>query len=143
MQKPPVFIECGSANSFELSPRFANMGIRGSRVSEKFFGQLKAKVIMMLCYHSQSVVWLILRISSLMPRRSMCPLMWRVSFGRPCLTRCRRRRRVSTPALAACSSGHKHCTISLLFPCFVYSNHVIMLYCLTMPSLHCHFMLFN
>jgi len=27
----PVFIECGSANSFELSPRFANMSIRGSR----------------------------------------------------------------------------------------------------------------
>ena len=27
----PVFIECGSANSFELSPRFANMAIRGSR----------------------------------------------------------------------------------------------------------------
>ena len=24
----PVFIECGSANSFELSPRFANMSIR-------------------------------------------------------------------------------------------------------------------
>ena len=24
----PVFIECGSANSFELSPRFANMAIR-------------------------------------------------------------------------------------------------------------------
>ena len=32
MQKPPVFIECGSANSFELSPRFANLSIRGSRV---------------------------------------------------------------------------------------------------------------
>ena len=24
----PVFIECGSANSFELSPRFANLSIR-------------------------------------------------------------------------------------------------------------------
>ena len=32
LQKPPVFIECGSANSFELSPRFANLSIRGSRV---------------------------------------------------------------------------------------------------------------
>jgi hypothetical protein len=31
LQKPPVFIECGSANSFELSPRFANLAIRGSR----------------------------------------------------------------------------------------------------------------
>merc|ERR1719323_1126074 len=31
LQKPPVFIECGSANSFELSPRFANLSIRGSR----------------------------------------------------------------------------------------------------------------
>jgi len=31
VQKPPVFIECGSANSFELSPRFANLNIRGSR----------------------------------------------------------------------------------------------------------------
>merc|ERR1719232_2157633 len=29
----PVFIECGSANSFELSPRFANLSIRGSRDS--------------------------------------------------------------------------------------------------------------
>ena len=35
LQKPPVFIECGSANSFELSPRFANLAIRGSRVGER------------------------------------------------------------------------------------------------------------
>ena len=34
LQKPPVFIECGSANSFELSPRFANLAIRGSRVGK-------------------------------------------------------------------------------------------------------------
>jgi len=31
--KRPVFIECGSANSFELSPRFANLTIRNSRES--------------------------------------------------------------------------------------------------------------
>ena len=36
LQKPPVFIECGSANSFELSPRFANLSIRGSRVRTQF-----------------------------------------------------------------------------------------------------------
>ena len=35
LQKPPVFIECGSANSFELSPRFANLAIRGSRVGSR------------------------------------------------------------------------------------------------------------
>ena len=56
MQKPPVFIECGSANSFELSPRFANMGIRGSRVSEDFWGRLKFHVILMLCRHSHPTV---------------------------------------------------------------------------------------
>merc|ERR1712227_375859 len=37
----PVFIVCGSANSFELSPRFANLSIRGSRetvsLDEEFF----------------------------------------------------------------------------------------------------------
>ena len=27
----PVLIECGSASSFELSPRFANLSIRGSQ----------------------------------------------------------------------------------------------------------------
>ena len=28
MKQKPVFIECGSANSFELSPRFANAAVR-------------------------------------------------------------------------------------------------------------------
>jgi len=30
-KQKPVYIECGSANSFELSPRFANAAVRGSQ----------------------------------------------------------------------------------------------------------------
>jgi len=30
IKQKPVYIECGSANSFELSPRFPNSGVRGS-----------------------------------------------------------------------------------------------------------------
>jgi hypothetical protein len=51
LQKPPVFIECGSANSFELSPRFANLSIRSSRVSLRLLLSLSLFLVTFILLH--------------------------------------------------------------------------------------------
>ena len=68
----PVFIECGSANSFELSPRFANLSIRWLLCCLHLW--------FMLCYEYNSGALGILST-----------WMLRMSFGKPCRTPQRKR----------------------------------------------------
>ena len=90
LQKPPVFIECGSANSFELSPRFANLAIRGSRVGEKNLILTLNDVFSCLSQRKYFTIILIKSIKSIECLslqyffRSMSLLMSRASYERQC-----------------------------------------------------------
>ena len=101
LQKPPVFIECGSANSFELSPRFANLAIRGSRVgnishinfshiSPNLYLSTQYNVCLSFDQQQSQRSHLIFHHYVFFFFRSMCLLMLRVNSAKRCRIRFRK-----------------------------------------------------